>query len=157
MTVKEFIFRLCLYIFIGGVLPFIFLVWRFDLFNPNANKPVVIGGWGIVAILFITIFFLKTLKAIRKGMMFSVWTRVIDAITKVFIPLLIAIVVVNFVGSIQKELFQFLVVVFLLEIPATAINPIPRWTYENKIEEMSLGLGKIAKNIKEHLAKSKGE
>lgn len=90
-------------------------------------------------------------------MIFSVWTRVIDAITKVFIPLLIAIIVVNFVGSIQKELFQFLVVVFLLEIPATAINPIPRWTYENKIEEMSLGLGKIAKNIKEHLSKSKGE
>lgn len=127
------------------------------MFNPNANKPVVIGGWGIVAILFITIFFFKTLKAIRKGMIFSVWTRVIDAITKVFIPLLIAIVVVNFVGSIQKELFQFLVVVFLLEIPATAINPIPRWTYENKIEEMSLGIGKIAKNIKEHLEKSKGE
>ena len=68
------------------------------------------SGWGLIAICFLAIFFIKMLKAIRKGMIFSVYTQIIDAITKTFIPLLIIIAVIYFVGNIQKELFQFLIV-----------------------------------------------
>ena len=56
-------------------------------------------------------------------------------------------------GSVQEELLQFLVFVFICEIPAAAVNPIPRWAYENKIEEVSFNASKIISSIKGHLGK----
>lgn len=155
MTVKEFIVRLCLYVVVGALIPFAYLVWKFNLFSPQpAKESVTIGGWGIIGIIFIAIFFLKTLKAIRKGMIFSVYTKIIDSITKIFIPLLVAIVVINFLGDIQEELLRFLIVVFICAIPATAVNPIPRWAYENKIEEISFSATKIISIVKNGLGGS---
>jgi drug/metabolite transporter (DMT)-like permease len=154
LTPKEFAVRLALYVLIGAVIPFCFLVWRFNLFAPKpSQESVTIGGWGIVGIVFIAIFFLKTLKAIRKGMIFSAYTKAIDATTKIFIPLLLAIIIIYFMGTIQEELLQFLMVVFICEIPAAAVNPIPRWAYENKLEEVSFNASKIISSIKEHLGK----
>lgn len=158
MSVKEFVTRLCLYVLIGAVIPFVYLVWKFNLFTPQPSKEeVTLGGWGIIAIIFIAIFFLKTLKAIRKGMVFSAYTKTIDAITKLFIPLFVSIVIVNFLGNIQEELLRFLIVLFICAIPATVVNPIPRWAYENKIEEISFGVSKIISSVKNGLESSKGE
>lgn len=154
LTPKEFATRLALYVLIGAIIPFAFLAWRFNLFAPKPSKEsVTIGGWGLIAIVFIAIFFIKMLKAIRKGMIFSAYTKAIDAITKIFIPLLLAIIIIYFMGSVQEELLQFLVVVFICEIPAAAVNPIPRWAYENKIEEVSFNASKIISSIKGHLGK----
>lgn len=149
MTIKSFVIRLVLYIIFGAVIPFAFLIWRFDLFSTKEGKAAIVAsGWGLIAICFLAIFFIKMLKAIRKGMIFSVYTQIIDAITKTFIPLLIIIAVIYFVGNIQKELFQFLIVLFICNIPAKIIDPIPRWAYENKIEEASIGISKIISSIK---------
>lgn len=154
LTPKEFATRLALYVFIGAIIPFAFLAWRFNLFAPKPSKEsVTIGGWGLIAIVFIAIFFIKMLKAIRKGMIFSAYTKAIDAMTKIFIPLLLAIIIIYFMGSVQEELLQFLVVVFICQIPAAAVNPIPRWAYENKIEEVSFNASKIISSIKGHLGK----
>ena len=149
MTIKSFVIRLVLYVIFGAVIPFAFLIWRFDLFSTKEGKTAIVAsGWGLIAICFLAIFFIKMLKAIRKGMIFSVYTQIIDSITKTFIPLLIVIAVIYFVGNIQKELFQFLIVLFICNIPAQIINPIPRWSYENKIEEASIGISKIISSIK---------
>ena len=148
MTIKSFVIRLVLYVIFGAVIPFAFLIWRCDLFSQKQGKTAIVAsGWGLIAICFLAIFFIKMLKAIRKGMIFSVYTQIIDSITKTFIPLLIIIAVIYFVGNIQKELFQFLIVLFICNIPAKII-PIPRWSYENKIEEASIGISKIISYVK---------
>lgn len=90
-------------------------------------------------------------------MIFSAYTKTIDAITKLFIPLFVSIVIVNFLGNIQEELLRFLIVLFICAIPATVVNPIPRWAYENKIEEISFGVSKIISSVKNGLESSKGE
>lgn len=133
MSIKQFIIRLLLYVLFGGIIPFVYLVWRFKLFQ--SVSAIAIGGWGLVALIFISVFFLRTLKKIRAGMVFSAATKTIDAITKLFIPLLIAIMCVYFAGTVQQQLIEFLIVVFVSNIPAAIINPIPRWSYENKIEQ----------------------
>ena len=69
MSRKEFWFRLGIYITFGAIIPFVFLVWRFKLFGKVSS--ISIGGWGVVAIVFVAIFFIKLFKAVKKGLPFT--------------------------------------------------------------------------------------
>lgn len=133
MTTKEFLIKLSLFILIGGVLPFAFLVWRFKLFQKIDS--ISIGGWGIVAILFLAIFFMVMLKQIRKGMKYSMLKQILDLTCNILIPILTVILILNFAKNSYDGLMSFLIVVFVCEIPAGILNPIPRWTYENAKNE----------------------
>lgn len=145
MSKKEFWIRLFFYIIFGGIIPFVFLVWRFDLFS-KVNS-VSIGGWGIVAITFIGIFFIKLMKSVKKGLPFSYATQIIEGICKVIIPLLIAAFCCYYLEDLMYQVFQFICVLIVSETIAILVNPIPQWAHDNKISEEQQSLKTLISSL----------
>lgn len=133
MNKKVFWTRTALYITIGGIIPFMFLVWRFDLFKKVS--AVSIGGWGLLAVIFISLFFIKLTKSIRDGLTPSLLTQILEGLCKVIIPLIAAAVCVYYFRDMMAQLFQFLCVLIFCESAAIVINPFPQWIRENKKEQ----------------------
>lgn len=145
MSKKTFWIRLISYVIIGGGIPLFFLVWRFNLFSKVSKLSI--GGWGMIAILFIGIFFIKMMKAIRKGLPFSFGTQILEGMFKITIPLLIATVIIYVMQNSVTELFQFFFVLLFCESIAMIINPIPQWAHENKIEEQESSAKRILSSL----------
>lgn len=130
---KEFWSKFALYVLFGAILPCMFLTWRFNLFG-KASK-VQIGGWGLLAILFLGIFFAKTVKIVRMGLPYSLATQVLEGVVKVLIPLFIAIMAAYYLKNAMTQLVQFLCVTFVCEAVAIVVNPLPKWLHEHQLDE----------------------
>lgn len=142
---KVFWIRLSFYVLFGGLAPAAFLIWRFDLFSEISSLSI--GGWGIVCIVFVGIFFLKMLKAVKDGLPYSFGTQCINGICKVILPLLIALLILYALQNCIAELMQFLGVVIVCEIIAIPMNPIPQWAHDNGIKEEEGKLKRIAESL----------
>lgn len=145
MSKKEFWFRFGIYVLFGAIVPFVFLVWRFNLFGKVSS--ISIGGWGIVAIIFIAVFFIRLFKAVRKGLPYSIWTQILDGVVKVIIPLAVAATIVYLFKDLTMQIFQFLMVVVICELVAIPVNPFPKWIHENKIEEENDNTKKLLETL----------
>lgn len=146
-TNKRLIFwiRFAFYALFGLIIPILFLAWRFELFSKVSKLSI--GGWGIVAIIIVGIFFIKLIKAVRKGLPFSFGTQVLEGLCKVTIPLLVLTFITNYMQSCVEEMYQFLFVLTFSETFALIINPIPQWAHENKIEEKESIIKNVLSNI----------
>ena len=145
MSKKAFWIRLISYIIVGGGIPLVFLIWRFNLFKKVSQLSI--GGWGMIAIIFIGVFFIKMMKAIRKGLPFSFGTQILEGMFKVTIPLLIATIIIYVMRDSVEQLFQFFFVLLFCETIAMIINPIPQWAHENKIEEQESSAKRILSSL----------
>ena len=145
MSKKMFWIRLSLYILIGGIIPFTFLTIRFNLFSKVSKLSI--GGWGLLAVLFVAIFFIKMLKAIRKGLPFSFGTQIIEGMFKITIPLTVATLIIFLMRNSVEELFYFFCLLVFCETIAMAANPIPQWAHENKIEEQESSAKRILSSL----------
>ena len=143
---RNFIIRLILYIFFGFAVPGAFLVWRFQLFKKVSKLSI--GGWGIIFILFAIIFFWKLISSLRKGMNFGFAKQCLNGICGTLFPIMMLIVVCSLLDSWMEELIEFLSVTLICQIIAIPINPIPKWRYENNIEDTAIGFGKFIEIIK---------
>lgn len=145
MSKKEFWVRLSIYILFGGALPFAFLIWRFKLFSKVSKLSI--GGWGIIAVIFISVFFIKLIKAVRKGLPFSLVSQILEGICKIIIPLLIGAFCCYYLKDIMEEVFQFLWVLIVCESIAIVVNPIPKWAHENKNDSLIENLKALGLNL----------
>ena len=145
MSNKSFWLRLIMYITIGLVAPTVFLIWRFKLFEKIDS--VSIGGWGVVCILFVGIFFIKLMQSIRKGLPFSFFTQCLEGAIKVIIPLLLSILIIYFLKNSINELIQFLIVLTVTQLFAIPINPLPQWSHDNNLKDSELKLKNIAQTL----------
>ena len=145
MSKGQFTARLITYIIFGIVIPVGFLCWRFKLFEKVSK--ISISGWGLVAIVVVGVFFIKLLKAIRKGLPFSFFTRVIEGLCKVTVPLLLGTFCVYALQDCMTEVFQFLCVMSISETIAMLFNPLPRWAYENQMIESTKGTRHLLESI----------
>lgn len=132
MNKSEFWIRLLLYILISGLMPAAFLIWRFHLFTTVSKLSI--GGWGMVCIIFVAVFFIKLIKAVRKGLPFSYFTQILSIICKEIIPLVTAILVIYCLQDYITEVMQFLIVVTICRLLGGLIDPLPQWAHDNKIE-----------------------
>lgn len=146
MTKKEFWIRFPIYVLFGVIIPVVFLIVRFDLFSQI--NSVSIGGWGIVVILFICIFFSSVMTNIEKGLQFSFFKQMMTGLRKIIIPLIAIAFVIYYMQDCMKELFQFLLVCIASETIAIIVNPLPKWTNENKIEQDKQNLQSIIESLK---------
>ena len=144
MSKKEFWIRLPIYALFLFVIPAVFLIIRFNLFQKIS--ALNIGGWGIVAILIVGLGFIKMMKEVKKGLPFCYLNQVITGLYKVIIPLLLLTFIIYFSKDSIKHILQFLVVLIPSEFVAILVNPIPRWAYENKLEEDGYKLKQILKS-----------
>lgn len=133
MSKKEFWIRLSFYIFFGLICPGAFLIWRFHLFEKVSSLSI--GGWGVVFILFVGIFFIRLMKAVRKGLPFSLFTQCLEGACKVILPLLLSLLILYVLQNSIAELMQVLSVFIVCELFAIPINPFPKWAHINGIKE----------------------
>lgn len=141
MTRKQFWTRLGLYVLFGVVLPFIFIVFRFNLFGKVTK--ISIGGWELVSLIFIAVFFLKLLNGVKKGLPYSLLTQIINGLVKVILPLILALIISYYFKDNMEYLSQFLCVLIVCESIAIIANPLPQWAHENKVEEEEATLKSI--------------
>lgn len=139
--------RFFLYVLFGVAIPCAFLIWRFDLFKV-VNK-VQTNIWFVIMICFLLGFFINVAKQVRKGLKFSMLTQCLDGIGKVLLPLLIAILCIYFTKDFMNEIMQFLIVVFVCELVAIPINPLPQWCYEHELENDLFNVKRIINSFKE--------
>lgn len=145
MTRKQFWTRLGLYALFGAVLPFIFITFRFNLFGKVTK--VNIGGWELVALIFIAVFLLKLLNSVKKGLPFSMLSQILNGLVKVILPLILALIISYYFKDSMDYLAQFLCVLVICESVAIIVNPLPRWAHENKLEEDKATLKEVISTI----------
>lgn len=123
-NIKIFVAKLTAYIMIGFVIPFTFLVWRYNLFSKS--ERLNIGGWGVIAIIFSAIFFMALVKKAGETIENEKYKQVFDGIRKIFIPLLAATLCVYAMYGFWRELVEFLGILTVCETIAYIINPLPQ-------------------------------
>lgn len=148
MSKKEFWIRFAVYVLFGGLLPAMFLIFRFKLFSKI--NSITVGGWGLVCIIFLCGFFISMAKAVKKGLPYSFWTQVLNGVSKVIVPLLGAILAIYCLQDSIKQLLEFLIVVFVCEVIAIPVNPFPKWIHINKLNENEESLYSVLKRIKDN-------
>ena len=132
MSKKQFWSRFILYCLFGGILPFLFLMWRFELFSKVSKLSI--GGWGIVAIIFISIFIIKLIGQLKK-LLEPYPAQIFNGISSVILPLVIAAFCTYYMKDMMTEMFQFLCVVIVCELTAIFLNPFPQWEVEHNIDK----------------------
>lgn len=135
MNKKQFWIRFGFYILFGGILPAIFLVFRFNLFQKVSK--ISIGGWGLVCIIFLALFFSRLVKMVKQGLPFSYLTQILNGIIKVTIPLLTITISIYCMQDFIIQLLQFFIVATVCETIAFCVNPFPQWIHDNKITEQT--------------------
>lgn len=124
--------RFCFWALFACVLPFIFIVWRFKLFQPITQ--IQIGGWGIIAIIIVAVFALAIIRYIRLALSakYSFIAQCLTGLCKVILPLVVVWVVVYSIKSNVDLFLQVMGVVIACEAIAIPINPLPKWAYESQ-------------------------
>lgn len=133
MNKAQFWIRFSIYFLLGLIVPIVFLIWRFKLFNKVSS--ISIGGWGFVVIVIFVVFCTKMLKAIKKGLPFSMATHIINCIVKVTLPLFMSLMAVYILKDFMTECFQVICVLLICETISSIANPFPQWVHENNLEE----------------------
>ena len=124
--------RFALWTIFACVLPFIFIAWRFQLFQPITQ--IQIGGWGIIAIVIVAVFALAIIRYIRLALSakYSFIGQCLTGLCKVILPLVIVWLIVYSVKSNVDLFLQVMGVVIACEAIAIPINPLPKWAYESQ-------------------------
>lgn len=122
--------RLGLWILCAGILPFLFIAWRFELFRTVSKFQV--GGWGIIGIVIVAFVALTILKYVKLALSakYSLTAQCINGICKIIIPLLILLAILICIRDNVASTIKVLGVVIFLELVAIPLNPLPKWAYE---------------------------
>ncbi len=149
---KRIIFwtRFAGYVITGLLIPMIFLIWRFNLFEKVSK--VSIGGWGLVCIIFAGVFLICLAKQVKKGLPYSFFTQCLTGFYKIIIPLAIVTAACFVCKDCIEKLFHFFAIVTVSEMFAIPLNPLPAWIHsqsEKEDEDKFLKFAKIFWDNKE--------
>ena len=126
---RIFLARFFGYIVIGLLIPVGFLIWKFDLFQTESHRTF--GGWGVVTVIFTTIFLIYLCKQAEFSVDSQVGRQTLRAIRKVLFPLFCVTFCLFAVRNFIDELIQFFIVITVCEPIAYVINPFPQLIREN--------------------------
>lgn len=138
---RNFVLRLIGYILFGLVLPMGYLIWRFKLFSQTSKLNL--GGWGIVLIIFTAVFFAKLIKQSIDTIESEVAKQCLNAIRKVFIPLLAVTLCLYSVGNAWEDLIKFFMILTICEPIAYVLNPFPTFLRQKEEEGAENKITKI--------------
>lgn len=124
--------RFVLWTLCACVLPFLFIVWRFELFRTVSKFQI--GGWGIIAVFIVGIFAIVLVKYIRLALnsKYTMTGQILNGICKVILPLVILLAILICVRDSVETTIKVLGVVTFLELVAIPLNPLPKWVYEKQ-------------------------
>ena len=114
------------------ILPFVFIVYRFQLFKPISK--IQVGGWGIIAIVIVAVFVVSVFRYIKIALSakYSLVIQCINGVCKIIVPLVALYVILYNIQSNLQLFLQALGCVILCEGIAIPLNPMPKWAYEQQ-------------------------
>ncbi len=124
--------RFVLWALCACILPFIFIVWRFELFKTISTMQI--GGWGVIAIVIVAIFILTVIKYVKLAFSakYSLTKQCLNGFVKVVLPFCVILVIVYSMRNNVELMIQVLGCVTVCEAVAIPINPLPKWAYESQ-------------------------
>ena len=148
-TLKEhpkttFFARLTLWTMLAGVLPFLFIAYRFQLFRTVSK--IQIGGWGLIAIIIAAVFIFVLLKYLRAYLKagYTFWGQCLTGFIKVILPLAAFYIILYNIRNNLDLFLQALGCVIVCEFFAIPVNPFPKAIYDRqkniRVEERKEGV-----------------
>ena len=112
------------------VLPFIFIVYRFNLFGKISK--IQIGGWGIIAIVIVAAFIFTIIRYIKLAFAgrYSLVGQILGGICKIILPMAIFMVILYNIKNNVEIMIQVMGCVISCEAIAIPLNPLPKWAYD---------------------------
>lgn len=138
-----FLTRFILFVITACILPFSFIAWRFGLFSQSHGEQVALTGWGVIAIIIVMVFIIYTLKMLKQGQPYSMFTQICSGLIKVILPLVICLFLLKAIRDNIDSMIQALTWTIICEMFAIVINPLPKWVEENHIEREDLRADKL--------------
>lgn len=140
MEKKKIIFlvRFVLFVIFACILPFSFIAWRFGLFSQSQGEKVALTGWGVIAIIIVMVFIIYTLRMLKQGQPYSMFTQICSGLIKVIMPLTICLLLLKAIRENIDSMIQALTWTIICEMFAIVINPLPKWVEENHIDKENL-------------------
>lgn len=146
--------RFAFWTIFAAIIPFLFIALRFKLFK--AMSEYQLSGWGIFGIIILVVFVFTILRYVRIALSakYTLVGQCLEGFTRVIIPLLILLLVVNSMRNNVDVFIKALSCVIICEAIAIPINPLPKWVYEKQkdvaveerkdtVDYLLSGLGKL--------------
>lgn len=138
-SLKEFIeshpksvfwIRFVIWALFAAVLPFLFIAFRYGIFDKLSS--ISISGWGLVAIIIVMCFAFYLVRCLRMGLKgrSPFVLQCVNGVCKVIVPLVCALFLLDSIKNSIAVFEQALIVVTLCEAIAIPINPMPVWVHE---------------------------
>lgn len=128
-----FTIRLIAWALFSAILPFIFIVWRYGIFQTNCT--IKLTGWGIIGVIIIIVFAITLLKYVYKAMKPGLFRQCVEGVCKILLPLTILLLLVVEIESHISLVKQALGCVIVCEIIGIPLNPFPAYLEKRRIEE----------------------
>ena len=122
--------RLGLWILFAGILPFLFIAWRFELFGKVGQLQL--SGFGLIGIIILAVVAITIIRYIKLAFKakYSLLGQFLGGVCKIIIPLLALLAVLTSVRDNVDAMIKVLGVVTVCELTAIPLNPLPKWAYE---------------------------
>lgn len=135
--------RAILWTLFAGVLPFLFIAFRFDLFKKAS--AVSFSGWGIIGIIILAIFLIVLVRYIKKGFSSKnvFLEQCINGVCRVIIPLVALFVIIKVSVANLENFLEALGCTILCETVAIPLNPFPAWIKKNQTEDVLEAVKKV--------------
>ena len=128
-----FITRAIAWAAFAGVLPFVFIAYRYGIFRDNS--AIALSGWGFIGVIIAGVVVLTIFNYLRKGLNEGIVKQCIMGFVTVIVPLLGLLMIVKGIAS-NIELFEkALGVTIACELVAIPINPFPEWLEKRRQEK----------------------
>lgn len=155
MDKKEFWIRFAIFFSVSFLAPCIYLIVKYELFQPTTSTSVNLGFWGIVVIGILLGAVGVLIKFYLDGMK-AKWSwakQVIQGFVKLILPLVFVLCVCVWLGDNIALVKEALYVIIPCEAVGICINPLPKWAFDNNVE----GIGDIAESVFKRIKKSESE
>ena len=128
---------------VGILTPILYLLIRYNLFQRELK--ITLGLMGVVALAFICLAFIVLIRYYVSGMKtkYSWFKQLLDGFSKLIIPIIVFVAVMYVGKHYTAQLIEFCWVLIPCELVAIAVNPLPKWAFDNNVE----GLSEITEKI----------
>ena len=134
MSKAEFWIRFAIWVTLAAVVPFVYMAVAYGLFSSGGGSAKSLSGWGVVAIIFVSIVLIYIINQTKNSLPAGNFMRQCISGFMALIPLFAAILIIHSVRNVLDEFERFLIVVLICEAIAVPVNPLPKWAMDNNIK-----------------------
>lgn len=120
--------RFVVWIITSLVIPVVFINYRYGLFY-QINK-VALSGWALLVGIIFLVFGVILIRYVLHARKYSYFKQIIKGVVCLILPLSFVIYCLYCSRETIEQLIQVLCVCTLSWTVAIAVNPMPKWTYE---------------------------